>query len=141
IAYRYALTHLNPFAIVGRESLYDDHNQNDELELYDPVTQTGTLTEEYLQDRTHYLRASLQRNEWDVQHLTAASGDGVVYWDAEAGQFMSVPTVGTTFGVDTDNLVHYRFGGDDDEGNDELAGGSCLPAMINSNRLMGAGRL
>ncbi|MCU7850422.1 MAG: hypothetical protein KZQ89_21080 [Candidatus Thiodiazotropha sp. (ex Lucinoma kastoroae)] len=141
IAYRYALTHLNPFAIVGRESLYDDHNQNDELELYDPVTQTGELTTAYLQDRTHYLRASLQRNEWDVQHLTAASGDGELFWDAEAGQFMSVPTVGTTFGVDTENLVHYRFGGDGDEGNDELAGGSCLPAMIKSNRLMGAGRL
>ncbi|MCU7837979.1 MAG: lipase family protein, partial [Candidatus Thiodiazotropha sp. (ex Troendleina suluensis)] len=76
IAYRYALAHLNPFAITGRESLYDDHNQNDELELYDPVTQTGELTTAYLQDRTHYLRASLQRNEWDVQHLTAASGDG-----------------------------------------------------------------
>ncbi|MCM8857975.1 MAG: hypothetical protein LC541_10680 [Candidatus Thiodiazotropha sp.] len=105
----YVLTHLNPFAIVGRESLYDDHNQNDALELYDLVTQTGELTTAYLQDRTHYLRASMQRNEWDVQHLTAASGDGELYWDAEAGQFMSEPAVGTTFGVDTDNLVHYRF--------------------------------
>lgn len=124
IAYRYALTHLNPFAITGRESLYDDHNQNDELELYDPATQTGELTTEYLRDRTHYLRASMQRNEWDVQHLTAASGDGVVYWDAATGQFMSVPEVGTTFGVDTDNLVHYRFGGDGNETNDELAGGN-----------------
>ncbi|MCU7860758.1 MAG: hypothetical protein KZQ86_13220, partial [Candidatus Thiodiazotropha sp. (ex Lucinoma kastoroae)] len=136
IAYRYALAHLNPFAIVGRESLYDDHNQNDELELYDPVTQTGELTTAYLQDRTHYLRASLQRNEWDVQHLTAASGDGELFWDAEAGQFLSEPTVGTTFGVDTENLVHYRFGGegddgddggdggDGDEGNDDLAGGN-----------------
>ncbi|MCU7837983.1 MAG: hypothetical protein KZQ94_01240 [Candidatus Thiodiazotropha sp. (ex Troendleina suluensis)] len=141
IAYRYALAHLNPFAITGRESLYDDHNQYDELELYDPATQTGELTTAYLEDRTHYLRASLQRNEWDVQHLTAASGDGVVYWDANAGEFASASDPEIVVRQDWDDLVHYRFGGDGDEGNDELAGGSCLPAMINSNRLMGAGRL
>ncbi|MCU7918440.1 MAG: hypothetical protein KZQ95_08800 [Candidatus Thiodiazotropha sp. (ex Epidulcina cf. delphinae)] len=119
-----ALTHLNPFAIVGKASLYDDHNQNHELDLYDPVTQTGTLTDEYLQDRTHYLRATLQRNDGDAQHLTAASGDGELYWDAEAGEFMSEPAAGTTFGVDTDNLVHYRFGGDGDEDAGELSGGN-----------------
>ncbi|MCU7937274.1 MAG: hypothetical protein KZQ99_20835 [Candidatus Thiodiazotropha sp. (ex Dulcina madagascariensis)] len=124
IAYRYALAHLYPFAIVGKASLYDDHNQNHELDLYDPVEQTGALTDEYLQDRTHYLRATLQRNDGDAQHLTAASGDGELYWDAEAGEFMSEPAAGTTFGVDTDNMVHYRFGGDGDEDAGELSGGN-----------------
>ncbi|MCG8015397.1 MAG: hypothetical protein JAY97_04205 [Candidatus Thiodiazotropha sp. 'RUGA'] len=122
IAYRYALTHLNAFAITGRDTIYEDHNQNGELDLFDSVTQTGELTQAYLQDRSHYLQVVMQRNEMDVQYLAATSGDGELYWDAAAGQFMSVPEVGTTFGVDTDNLVHYRFGGDDDEFNGELDG-------------------
>ena len=48
IAYRYALVHLNPFALTGDESLYASHNANGELELYDEVTGAGTLTAEYL---------------------------------------------------------------------------------------------
>ncbi|MCU7805080.1 MAG: hypothetical protein KZQ96_17975 [Candidatus Thiodiazotropha sp. (ex Lucinoma borealis)] len=68
------------------------------------------VTDEYLRDHAHYLRASMQRNEWDVQHLTAAFGDCELYWDTEAGQFLSEPAVGTTFGVDTDDLVRYRLG-------------------------------
>ncbi|MCU7850517.1 MAG: hypothetical protein KZQ89_21605 [Candidatus Thiodiazotropha sp. (ex Lucinoma kastoroae)] len=123
IAYRYALAHLNPFAIVGRESLYDDHNQNDELELYDPVTQTGTLTDNYLQDRTYYLRAMMHRNEFDLANLTT-SGDGVFFWDANAGEFASASDPEIVVRQDWDDLVHYRFGGEGDEGNDELAGGN-----------------
>jgi hypothetical protein len=124
LAYRYALTHLDPFAVTGDVGLFDQHNQNNELELYDSATQTGELTQAYLQDRARYLRATLLRNENDVQSLTATTDDGELYWDAEAGQLIAAPTVGTTFGVDTENLIHYRFGGDGDERNGELDGGS-----------------
>ncbi len=42
IAYRYALVHLNPFAVLGAD--YRQFNQNGELELYDLATGQGQLT-------------------------------------------------------------------------------------------------
>ncbi|MCG7865350.1 MAG: hypothetical protein JAY74_03145, partial [Candidatus Thiodiazotropha taylori] len=122
IAYRYALTHLNPFVITGQDLIYEDHNQNGELDLFDPLAQAGELTQAYLQDRTYFLQAVMQRNEQNVQSLTATTGHGELYWDATAGQFMSIPEAGTTFGVDVDSMVNYRFGGEDDETNGELDG-------------------
>ncbi|MGD9169497.1 MAG: calcium-binding protein, partial [Candidatus Thiodiazotropha sp.] len=124
IVYRYALLHLNPFAITGNDALYTQHNSEGELELFDPATQTGELTHAYLQDRACYFQALMYRNKNDLQHLTATTDDGELYWDAEAGQLIAAPTVGTTFGVDTENLIHYRFGGEGDERNGELDGGS-----------------
>ncbi len=35
IAIGYALTHLDPFAIAGSDTLYSPHNQNSELDIYD----------------------------------------------------------------------------------------------------------
>ncbi|MCU7890862.1 MAG: hypothetical protein KZQ78_04280 [Candidatus Thiodiazotropha sp. (ex Ustalcina ferruginea)] len=140
IAYRYALTHLDPFAVTGDAGLYDQHNQNDELELYDPATQTGTLTDEYLQDRTYYLRAMMHRNEFDLTNLTT-SGNGVFFWDANAGEFASTSDPEIVVRQDWDDLVHYRFGGEGNETNDELTGGSCPPAMKNSIFLQHAAQL
>jgi pimeloyl-ACP methyl ester carboxylesterase len=45
IAYRYALTELNPFAITGNDGLYAQFNENGELDRYDPATGTGNLTD------------------------------------------------------------------------------------------------
>ncbi|MCU7861078.1 MAG: hypothetical protein KZQ86_14890, partial [Candidatus Thiodiazotropha sp. (ex Lucinoma kastoroae)] len=123
LAYRYALINLDPFAVTGDRGLYAQHNEHDELELYDPVTQTGTLTDNYLQDRTYYLRAMMHRNEFDLANLTT-SGDGVFFWDANAGEFASASDPEIVVRQDWDDLVHYRFGGEGDEGNDELAGGN-----------------
>lgn len=55
IGYRYALTELNSFAIIGEEALYTEHNLNGELDLYKPTTGIG-LTKEYLADRSEMLR-------------------------------------------------------------------------------------
>jgi pimeloyl-ACP methyl ester carboxylesterase len=44
VSYRYALRELNPFAITGAPGLYDQHNGNSELAVYDPVTGQGALT-------------------------------------------------------------------------------------------------
>lgn len=55
LAYRYALKELNPFAIVGNNVLYDLHNQNGELDLYNPVTKKGTLTSTWLTNRAAFL--------------------------------------------------------------------------------------
>ena len=55
IAYRYALTELNPFAITGDDALYTAHNASGELNLYDPATGSGNLTDLYLADRAAML--------------------------------------------------------------------------------------
>ncbi|MEW8203418.1 MAG: calcium-binding protein [Candidatus Thiodiazotropha endolucinida] len=121
IAYRYALTHLDPFAVTGDAGIFEQHNQSSELELYDPVTQTGALTQAYLQDRAYILRAMMHRNEFDVENLTT-TGDGVYFWDADTGGFASVSDPEIVVRQDWDDLVHYRFGGDGDKRNGELDG-------------------
>jgi Ca2+-binding RTX toxin-like protein len=55
LAYRYALLHLNPFAVTGNPEMYAPHNGAGELDLYDPDTGKGTLTTDYLQDRADFL--------------------------------------------------------------------------------------
>lgn len=69
IAYRYALVNGNPFAVVGNDTLYDAHNANGELDLFDPATHTGSLTAEYLSDRANYLKWQLQANVQDKSEL------------------------------------------------------------------------
>lgn len=67
VAYRYALKTLNPFAVLGEAGIYDQFNQNDELDLYDTVNRTGTLTAEWIADRAAFLA-------WKNQYFTS---DGV----------------------------------------------------------------
>lgn len=55
-AFRYALKELNPFAVVGNNTLYDRHNQAGELNLYDPAaTVRAGMTTQYLADRAQML--------------------------------------------------------------------------------------
>jgi len=72
--YRYALTELNPFAILGDNSIYDIHNQNGELTLYDPATRTGTLTEDWIKDRAGLLQAVLTSNTQDNPDIARIPG-------------------------------------------------------------------
>jgi len=55
LAYRYALAGLNPFALTGDASIYVSHNASGELDLYDPATGTGVMTDQYLKDRAAML--------------------------------------------------------------------------------------
>ena len=57
-AYRYALLHLNPFVVTGLD--YQKFNGEGELELYNPQTGTGTLTQEWLADRAEMLRWKIE---------------------------------------------------------------------------------
>ena len=61
IAYRYALVHLNPFVIAGENSLYEIHNREGELNLYDSVEKVG-VTGEYLSARAKMLLDQLALN-------------------------------------------------------------------------------
>lgn len=60
LAYRYALAVLNPFAVTGDASIYASHNINGELDRYDPLTGTGVLTDQYLEDRAKMLSWKMQ---------------------------------------------------------------------------------
>lgn len=53
IAYRYALASLNPFVLLGAN--YDTHNQSGSLDLYSPQTSQGTLSQEWITDRSAML--------------------------------------------------------------------------------------
>ncbi|WP_077328626.1 hypothetical protein [Hydrogenophaga sp. A37] len=58
IAWRYALRELNPFVISGLS--YDQHNTDGSLNLYDPATGQGAMSEEYLADRAAMLTWKLR---------------------------------------------------------------------------------
>ncbi|AGI23743.1 HlyJ hemolysin-like protein [Pseudomonas sp. ATCC 13867] len=53
IAWRFALRELNPFVVT--DIAYDRHNLDGSLDLYDPETGKGSMTESYLQDRAAML--------------------------------------------------------------------------------------
>ncbi|MEW8009676.1 MAG: calcium-binding protein [Candidatus Thiodiazotropha sp.] len=124
IGYRYALTHLNPFAITGRESLYDDHNQNGELELYNQITQVGEITQNYLADRTAFLATlnAFNRTNESIEgnHLVEFQDWG----NGSVGQSAMITTTG-------DNISQHVFFGDEHQ--DTLTGGS------DEDRLYGGG--
>lgn len=75
LGYRYALKELNPFAILGNNDLYTPHNQNSELDLYDPVNRTGTLTSQWIADRAEFLSWKNQQFLADGQIVLRRSGD------------------------------------------------------------------
>ncbi|HXF65554.1 MAG TPA: hypothetical protein VNK67_02490 [Burkholderiales bacterium] len=65
LGYRYALRELNPFVILGNNAIYAPHNPKGELDLYNPVTQEGSLTGEWLADRAAMLGWFLKYNTAD----------------------------------------------------------------------------
>lgn len=129
IAYRYALEHLDPFALTGEPSLYDSHNQGGELQLYSDSSDTG-LTEQYLRDRAELLSAYVA---YKLQGERLSAYGPVEYQDLELDVQLEVhPGIaGTAFprqiffgSIGTDVV----WGGSADDhlygrsGNDSLAG-------------------
>jgi Ca2+-binding RTX toxin-like protein len=109
IAYRYALTALNPFAVTGMD--YSSFNTHGELDLYDPATQQGQLTQGYVTDRADMLQLMMQRNLNDSYTI---SGD-MLYRDVE--QHI---TLRNNSHITDDFLKQTIFGG---QGDNELKGG------------------
>jgi len=121
IAYRYALVSANPFALLGAD--YSAHNANGELDLYDPATGLGNLTEQYLADRSGYLTAKLRDNTVDSASSTLRD---VRYRDLATN---------TTLNPISTELRKVTFGGAADEGfsggngNDSLYGGGGIDTL------------
>jgi Ca2+-binding RTX toxin-like protein len=68
VAYRYALINLNPFVILGDESLFEGHNAHGQLALYDAASGSGELSALYLKDRAAML-------SWKMKFDTGAMDD------------------------------------------------------------------
>ena len=81
LGYRYALKNLNPFAIIGDNTIYATQSANGELDLYNPSTDKGALTDKWLQDRAALLGAVIKYNTED-RNDQVAPGD-TNYFDAE----------------------------------------------------------
>jgi VCBS repeat-containing protein len=81
MAYRYALLHLNSFAITGDESLYNPHNQNGELEIYNPATENGQLSNMYLTDRADMLSWKICHDVTDTDYGDEIEADISEDWD------------------------------------------------------------
>jgi Ca2+-binding RTX toxin-like protein len=105
IAYRYALKHLNPFAVVGAD--YTKFNQNGELDIYDPATGKGQLSYMYLADRADMLANLMVMNVNDgynesvVRFEDMTSGEVVFHSDSQL-----VPQKTIVFGSDQGEEIH-----------------------------------
>jgi len=141
VAYRYALSELNVFVLIGAD--YSDFNMHGELDLYDEATGHGTFTAEYLADRPELLAAMVQTNLADIapsaSGTTVLPGLDTTYIDRDLGVQLTgtTPAAGLvlfdgdaagpiTGTAGSDHL--YGEGGDDliegDAGDDMLDGGA-----------------
>jgi len=137
LAYRYGLKQLNSFVLIGNDTIYAPHNANGELDLYDTVNRTGTLTADWITDRAKLLFAELIRNTQDIADpqvavLLPGSGDRVTEYHhyrggkeevffAQPADSSQLPTQVVMFADDagrlltgTDNLLgDHLYGGAD----------------------------
>ncbi len=152
IAYRYALVNGNPFAVLGAD--YSVFNQDGALDIYNPATGQGQLSNRYLADRAEFLACLIKANLMDT---TDVGGDGppILFTDIGTnGENISVssgtrgslldqarytfgsPRIDTLAGSSNDDRLYgmngndtlLGFGGDDylegGVGNDSLNGGN-----------------
>ncbi len=130
VAYRYALTELNPFAVLGAngvqtETLYAPHRVNGALDLFNDATGTGTLTLDYLQDRELFLKGKVALNQADRD----TSSGSIYFFDAT--QAYEIATAD-----DPANTRQFIFGSEADErfesGSkaDHLYGGAGVDLLI-----------
>lgn len=145
LAYRYALTELNPFAVVGTD--YNVHN-NGALDFYNPTTGQGEITDQWLADRAQMLSHLLQCNHDDTNFASSISADQIFEDYALPGIFDGTQLILTgpeTLGENSRQIIfgddnaqqitggnkndHLYGGGSDDvmtggKGNDYLEGGT-----------------
>jgi trimeric autotransporter adhesin len=109
ISYRYALEALNPFAIIGEN--YVPHNQNGELDPYNPATRTGSLTGKWMEDRASFLFWKNIAFTADKSVVLHPDAPGVRFKDLSLGIDITARSSAPTLPV-TDVLPSLIFGGD-----------------------------
>ena len=150
LAYRYALVNLNPFVVTGFD--YISHNNNHQLDLYNPETGEGTITDKYLKDRAKMLAWKQKydiedesyTSEWDnwsvigdwdfIDHSTQIDGQPLKL-SIDGVYLASTDNFQIAFGSENsdtltgEGLKDHLYGGDDNDtlegkgGNDYLEGG------------------
>jgi hypothetical protein len=139
-AYRYALKEGNPFALLGFD--YAAHNGNGELDLYDPETGQGQLSEEWIADRARLLERMLTVNSADRDpgqngyHRFDNAPDTLRLIDLETGfKAEDIRSGGSML----DGTAYAIFGGDgnDTTGLDGSAQADRLYGMAGDDRLDG----
>lgn len=112
LAYRYALKEVNPFAVLGPDTLYEAHNAAGELNLFvDAVSTPAGMTTEYLADRIEFLAAKNAANVADAPSVIMdAQPDNWRYVDLES--MYRVTAFGTAPGTQT-RMAAFGGGGSD----------------------------
>jgi Ca2+-binding RTX toxin-like protein len=119
VAWRYALVNLNPFVITGNPALYEPHNLESELDLFNPDTKEGVLTEDYLKDRAAFLVATIEANLRNDTGINKNLGDeygNTKFIDANDGDTdpnTAITVTNTSPLGSVDRLVIFGLQGDD----------------------------
>jgi hypothetical protein len=133
LAYRFALRELNPFALLGFD--YSTYNTGGRLDLYNPATGTGELTDEYLTDRSAMLAwknklATMDFLTSEPKPYVEPGMTGQMFDDRTSGTKIYTGTVAQPL----PDKRWFVFGTDgDDSGSTAIVGGS------KSDRLYGGG--
>ncbi len=127
VATRYALKELNPFAVIGDNSLYDIFNTGakaHELDLYSAATGKG-LSDKWIEDRARMLETVLKANTADSSRVFDLGAGGT--WDFEDRNQNKKATL-TNFGVNIPDNVRHKviFGKDQTDGSTETIKGGDL---------------
>ena len=98
LSVRYALRELNPFLIDAPDAFYSAHNSNGRLDLYNPTTGQGELTDEYLADRAAMLAWKVKFNIADGRPEVAKQvRDPRRFEDKTTGALYELTPGGATF--------------------------------------------
>ena len=125
------IPHLNRFAITGDDSLYALHNAGGELSLYDPQTDQGSLTRDYLNDRAAFVLAQINL---DLNGTQTHAPEAIEYHDLTRAVVITETTTNSAditrrivFGSEGNDvldqggrLADHLYGG---KGRDRLSGG------------------
>jgi len=140
LAYRYVLSQLRYVALPHLD--HGQYNRNGELDLYDPATGTGSLTRQWIEDRSQLLMRRVAADWSGSNVLTQPDSAATFYVDEITGRRIVVTPDGNVpasphyimFGNGADNNFVgaslsdrlYGGGGDDSlegfDGNDHLEG-------------------
>jgi hypothetical protein len=132
VAYRYALTALNAFAVLGAtttqtEALYALHRSGGALDLFNDTDGTGMLTTQYLTDRALFLTEKLALNQLDQDTSTRNIHFVDVASNYEIKTNSSIFTTDRQFLFGSDDIDPLTGGSKDDhlyggDGDDVLTG-------------------
>ncbi|MDP2199091.1 MAG: hypothetical protein Q8K01_10945 [Sulfurimicrobium sp.] len=155
LAYRYALFKLNPFVVSGASALYDAINADGALNRYDPATDAGNLTGQYLKDRAKFLSWKNLANIQDKTTLAGPNGaDNWQFTDLASNYTLNI--MGQVLGSNSQNPFHkivfdgdastwidggteadYLYGGDGDDIIKGSGGNDYLEGQLGSDELQG----